>query len=52
LITPVFAPLLPLLVGGPMILFKRTEAVAFGVVSAAVGVFVFLATVFVLFWIV
>jgi hypothetical protein len=52
LLTPVFAPLLPLLVGGPMILFKRTEAVALGVLSAAVGVFVFLATVFLLFWIV
>ncbi len=51
LLTPVFAPLLPLLVGGPMILFKRTQAVALGVLSAAVGVLVFLVTVFVLFWI-
>lgn len=49
--TPVFAPLLPLVVGGLMFLFKRTQAIAFGVVSAAAGVFVFLVTLLLLFWI-
>ena len=49
ILTPIFAPLLPLLAGGPMILFKRTQALALGVLSAAVGVFAFLVTVFVLF---
>jgi hypothetical protein len=45
----VFAPLLPLLVGGVMIVFKRTQAVALGVLAAAAGVLVFVVTLAVLF---
>ena len=45
----VFAPLLPLLVGGVMILFKRAQAVALGVLAAAAGVLVFVVTMAVLF---
>jgi hypothetical protein len=44
-----FAPLLPLLVGVVMTFFKRTQAVALGVLSAASGVAVFLATMALLF---
>lgn len=45
----VFAPLLPLLMGGVMIVFKRTQAVALGVVAAAAGVLVFVVTMALLF---
>ncbi len=50
-LTPVFAPLLPLVAGGPLILFKRTQAVSLGMLSTAAGVLVFLVTVVVLFWV-
>jgi hypothetical protein len=47
-IAPPYAPLLPLLIGGPMLLFKRTQALALGMLAAACGVVVFLVTGFVL----
>lgn len=50
-LTPLFAPLLPLVVGGAMILFRRTQGVALGVVSAACGVAAFLVATVLLFWI-
>ena len=49
LFSPVFAPLLPLLVGGVAVLFKRTQALALGVLAAASGVLVFLLTMALLF---
>jgi hypothetical protein len=49
LISPIFAPILPLLVGGVAVLFKRTQAPALGVLAAACGVLVFLLTMAVLF---
>ena len=45
----VFAPILPLLVGFVLILFPRTRALALGVLAAACGSVVFLATMAVLF---
>jgi hypothetical protein len=50
-LAPPFAPLLPLVIGGPLLLFKRTQALALGVLAAACGVVVFLVTGFLLIWI-
>lgn len=48
LLSPVFAPLPPLIVGGVLTLFPRTQALALGMVAAAGGVVTFLvATVLV-----
>lgn len=44
----VLAPLPPLLVGGPLILFKRTQAVGLGMIAAACALIVVVVTVFVL----
>jgi hypothetical protein len=43
-LAPVLAPLPPLFVGGVVMLFPRLQAVALGMVAAALGVFVFLVT--------
>ncbi len=44
LLSPIFAPLPPLIVGGVLTLFPRTQAVALGMIAAACGIVVFLAT--------
>lgn len=44
-----YAPLLPLLVGGVTVLFKRTRAFGLGMLATACGSVVFLATLAVLF---
>ena len=43
-LSPILAPLPPLIVGGVLTLFRRTQAVALGMVAAACGIVVFLAT--------
>ena len=44
MISPVFAPSPPLIVGGVLTLFRRTQAVALGMIAAMCGIVVFLAT--------
>lgn len=47
-LAPPLAPFLPLVVGGPLLLFKRTQPLALGVLAAACGVGVFVLTGFLL----
>ena len=47
LLSPIFAPIPPLVVGGVLTLFPRTQAVALGVIAAACGVVAFLAAMLV-----
>ena len=44
LVSPIFAPFPPLIVGGVLTLFRRTQAVALGMIAAMCGIVVFLAT--------
>ena len=44
MVSPVFAPFPPLIVGGVLTLFRRTQAVAMGMIAATGGIVVFLTT--------